>query len=91
MSQHELIKMIEILAEWEALQLKAKKEADAIRDRIKETMLNLNTEELFAGTYVIRWTPVRSCRFDTTAFRSEYSALYQQFTKQINSRRFTIT
>ena len=91
MSKNELVAKIEALNEWEALMEEAKAEADAIRDSIKAEMLERGTEELIAGSYIIRWTSVLTNRFDSTGFKKIYGDLYKAFTKQINSRRFSIT
>ena len=91
MSKNELIAKIEALNAWEALMEDAKAEADAIRDSIKQEMLDRDVEELTAGAYIIRWTSVLSNRFDTTGFKKVYGDLYKAFTKQITSRRFSIS
>lgn len=91
MSKNELIAKIEALNAWEALMEDAKAEADAIRDSIKLEMLDREVEELTAGAYIIRWTSVISNRFDTTGFKKVYGDLYKAFTKQTNSRRFSIS
>ena len=91
MSKNELIAKIEALNAWEALMEDAKAEADAIRDSIKQEMLDRDVEELTAGAYIIRWTSVLSNRFDTTGFKKAYADLYKTFTKQTNSRRFSIS
>ena len=90
MSRNELITTIEQLKEWEAILEEAQTEVEALRDCIKAQMLERGTEELQAGTYIIRWTSVLSNRFDSTAFKKEYAELYQSFIKQVASRRFTI-
>ena len=91
MSMNELIAKIEALNAWEALMEEAKAEADAIRDSIKQEMLDRDVEELTAGAYIIRWTSVLSNRFDTTGFKKVYGDLYKAFTKQTSSRRFSIS
>ena len=91
MSRNELIAKIEALNEWEAVIEEAKAEADAIRDSIKQEMLERDTEELTAGQYIVRYTPVVTNRFDTAAFKKTYGDLYKAFTKQSASRRFTIS
>ena len=91
MSKNELIAKIEALNAWEALMEEAKAEADAIRDSIKQEMLDRDVEELTAGAYIIRWTSVLSNRFDTTNFKKVYGDLYKAFTKQTSSRRFSIS
>ena len=91
MSTNELITKIEKLNEWEALIEEAKAEAEAIRDEIKQTMLERDTEELEAGAYIIRWTSILTQRFDTTNFKKAHSDLYKEFLRQTASRRFTIS
>ena len=90
MSKNELIAKIEALNEWEALMEEAKAEAEAIRDSIKAEMMEREVEELVAGQYIVRWTSVLSQRFDSTAFKKVMPDIYKNFTKQVNSRRFTI-
>ena len=90
MTKNELITKIEALNAYEELIEKAKAEADAIRDSIKEEMLNNDTEEMEVGTYIIRWTSVLSNRFDSTSFKKVHGDLYKAFTKQVTSRRFSI-
>ena len=91
MSKNELVAKIEALNEWEAVIEEAKAEAEAIRDSIKQEMMERDTEELTAGKYIVRWTSVLSSRFDTTSFKKVYGDLYKAFTKQSASRRFTIS
>lgn len=91
MTKAEMIAKIEALNEWEILMEEAKAEADAIRDSLKAEMMERETEELIAGSYIIRWTSVLSNRFDTTGFKKMYGDLYKAFTKQSASRRFSIS
>ena len=91
MSRNDLIAKIEALNEWEALLEEAKAEAEAIRDSIKQEMLERDTEELVAGPYIVRYANILTNRFDTTGFKKAYGDLYKAFTKQSASRRFTIS
>ena len=91
MSKMELIAKVELLNEYEAMIEELKNEAEAVRDSIKAEMMERETEELIAGSYIIRWTSVLSNRFDSTAFKKVYSDLYKAFTKQSASRRFSIS
>ena len=76
----------------EALSVKeAKAEAEALRDEIKQEMLNRDTDELEAGQYIVRWTSVLSQRFDTTAFKKVMPEVYKAYIKQVSSRRFSIS
>ena len=91
MTKVEMIEKIEALKEWEELMEEAKVEVEAIRDSLKAEMMERDTEELIAGSYIIRWTSVLSNRFDTTGFKKMYGDLYKAFTKQSASRRFSIS
>ena len=91
MSQNEMISKIEALNEWEALMEEARAEAEAIRDSIKAEMMAQGVEEMEAGKFIIRWTPILSNRFDSTAFKKIYGDLYKAYTKQVSSRRFTVS
>ena len=91
MSTHELTAQIESLRALEELIEEAKAEAENLRDAIKQEMLNRDTEELSAGQYIVRWTSVLSQRFDTTAFKKVMPEVYKAYTKQVSSKRFTIS
>ena len=91
MSTAELTSKIESLRELEDLLEEVKAEAEALRDEIKQEMLNRNTEELEAGQYIVRWTSVLSQRFDSTAFKRVMPEVYKAYIKQISSKRFTIS
>ena len=90
MSSIEISEKIRALKEWEEVIAEAQAEAEAIKDSIKAEMSARQVEELEADTFIVRWTSVLSNRFDTTAFKREHNDLYQQFTKQTTSRRFSI-
>ena len=91
MSKFELLAKIELLNKYEAMIEEMKAEADAVRDAIKAEMTERDTEELIAGQYIIRWTSVLSNRFDSTGFKRVCPKLYKAYTKQVSSRRFTIS
>ena len=90
MSTNQIMKKIETLLEWEQIMEEAKAEAEALRDEIKQEMVNRNTEELTVGQYIVRWTSVLSQRFDSTAFKKVMPEIYKAYTKQVASRRFSI-
>ena len=91
MSTKELTKKIESLRDLESLIEEAQAEAETLRDEIKSEMMLRDVEEMTIGQYIIRWTSVLSNRFDTTGFKKAYGDLYKSYTKQIASRRFTIS
>ena len=91
MSTKELTAQIESLRALEELIEEAKAEAETLRDAIKQEMLLLDTEEITAGQYIVRWTSVLSQRFDTTAFKKVMPEVYKAYIKQVSSKRFTIS
>lgn len=82
---------IERLREWETIQAEAAQEVENLKDLIKATMLAQETEELEVGTHIVRWTTTLSNRFDTTAFKKVMPDVYKAYTRQVTSRRFTIS
>ena len=91
MSKIELLAKIELLNRYEAMMEEIKAEADTIRNAIKAEMEAREVEELVAGQYIVRYTSVLSNRFDSTAFKKVMPEIYKAYTKQVSSRRFTIS
>ncbi|MBQ9662140.1 MAG: hypothetical protein IJV40_03175 [Oscillospiraceae bacterium] len=91
MSEKNLVSVIESLKEWEALAEEAAAMVDSLKDQIKAEMTARNVEELEAGQYIARFTTVLSNRFDSTAFKKVMPDVYKAYTKQVSSRRFSIT
>lgn len=63
-------------------------EIAAIEDTIKSFMGE--REEVIAGAFKIRWTEVKSSRFDSKAFKATHSELYQQYSRETITRRFSV-
>lgn len=91
MSKIELLAKIELLNKYEATMEDLKVEADTIRNTIKAEMDAREVEELIAGQYIVRYTAVLSNRFDSTAFKKVMPEIYKAYTKQVSSRRFSIS
>ena len=91
MSKIELLAKIELLNKYETMMEEIKTEADSIRNAIKAEMEAREVEELIAGQYIVRYTSVLSNRFDSTAFKKVMPEIYKAYTKQVSSRRFTIS
>ncbi len=91
MATNEMLNKVETLIEYEAAIEELKAEAEEIRNIIKEEMNARNTEELEIGTHIVRFTSVLTSRFDTKAFKEKMGEdIYNAFTKQISSKRFSI-
>ena len=91
MSKIELLAKIELLNKYEAMMEEMKSQAAAIRNEIKAEMDAHDLEEMIAGQYIIRYTSVLSNRFDSTAFKRVMPEIYKAYTKQVSSRRFSIS
>ena len=91
MSKIELLAKIELLNKYKAMMEEIKTETDSIRNSIKAEMEAREVEELIAGQYIVRYTSVLSNRFDSTAFKKVMPEIYKAYTKQVSSRRFTIS
>lgn len=65
-------------------------EMESIKDELKRELETRNTEELTTALYKVRYTTVKMRRFDGTAFKKVYGELYNQFTKETITRRFSI-
>ncbi len=90
MNKDELLKQVKTLKELKVMAEELQAEITAIEDSIKAEMTEQNVSELQVDVFKIRWTTVVSNRFDTSAFKKVYMDLYNQFTKQSETKRFTI-
>lgn len=91
MSMNEMESKIAEMQELDKLAQEAKEAADSIRDEIKAVMLNEDTSEMIVGRFIVRWTEILSNRFDSTAFKKVMPDVYKAYTRQIASRRFTVS
>ena len=91
MAKNELLKKIELLNEYEALLEELKAEADEIRNDLKAEMEARNVEEMEVDQYIVRFRSVLTTRFDTKRFKEAMGEdVYNAFTKQVASKRFSI-
>lgn len=90
MSTNELTSKVRELKELKAMAEELAAEITAIEDAIKGELLARGTDEMQVDVFKIRWTTVKSKRFDTVAFRQTHSELYDQFTRQTVSKRFCV-
>jgi predicted phage-related endonuclease len=65
-------------------------ELQAIADALKAELDSRNTEELTVDIFKVRYNKIQSSRFDAAAFKATHKALYAQYTKTVEARRFTI-
>lgn len=72
------------------INIKMKRSDSNIQDAIKAEMSARGTEEIIVDVFKVRWTVVKSNRFDTKAFKATHAELYRQYTKETETRRFTV-
>lgn len=90
MSEQNLREAIKNYKELQRLAEELEQEMEAAKDSIKAELAARGVDELTAGEYKVRYTAVKSSRFDTTAFRKAMPDLAAQFTKSVESRRFSV-
>ena len=90
MSTNEIAKKIRELKELQALIEEAQAEAEAIKDDLKAYMIETGTDEVSVDVFKIRYATVKGSRFDTAAFKKTHADLYAQYTRQTETRRFTV-
>lgn len=93
MNSTEMKEAIEQLREYEELAKELSDLIDGLKDSLKAEMIARDCEELEVAdsSYIIRYTSVISSRFDSTAFKKVMPDIYKAYTKQVSSRRFTIS
>lgn len=90
MGTNELQKKVNELKELKELKEELQAEINRIEEELKAECEKQQTEELKAGVFKIRYKTIQSTRFDTNAFKKAHSDLYDLFTKQTVSRRFSV-
>ena len=90
MTTNEITARVRELKELQALIEEATAEAEAIKDKLKVHMTAQGAEEMTVDIFKIRYTTVKSSRFDTSAFKKTHADLYSQYTKQTETRRFSV-
>jgi Cdc6-like AAA superfamily ATPase len=86
-------KVLSELKQYNQMKKELEAEISKLQDTCKEYMTENELSELFNDdkSIVARYTEVISNRFDTTAFKkSEWSELYQEYSKKVTSMRFTL-
>lgn len=90
MTNIEMLNKIRELKELEALISEAEKDAESIKDELKAEMTEQGVDELQVDIFKIRYKTVVNSRFDSKSFKATHAELYDQYTKQTESRRFTV-
>lgn len=65
--------------------------ADDLRTEIKVTMEDRQTDEIRTGGFIVRWKEIVSRRLDGTALKKALPDVWQTYSKETCSKRFTVT
>lgn len=90
LSQNELTIKVRELKELKLMADELAAEITTLEDTIKAEMTARDTAEIVVGVFKVRWTPVVSQRFDSSAFKATHAELYKQYSRQVETRRFSI-
>lgn len=90
MNTNELSAKLRKLKKLQAKAEELEAEITAIQNEIKEEMEARGTEEMTVDVFKVRWKPVTSMRFDSTAFKRTHGDLYTQYSRPVTCRRFQV-
>lgn len=90
MSERMLLNRIKKYKDLEAQRTAIEKEMEALKADLLADMQENGLEEQRAGNWVIRWTRVFTNRLDSKALKAELPELAARFSRQTESRRFSI-
>lgn len=90
MSNLELTNTLRELKELKAMQEELQAEIDSLQDKIKAYMTAQAVDTLAVDIFKVSYKEVKSTRFDSTAFKKTHTDLYNLFTKETVSKRFTV-
>lgn len=90
MSTVEITSKIESIKTLQAMIDELTAEMESVKDEVKREMETQGVEEMTVSCFKVRYKAVTSSRFDSTAFKKTHADLYEQYTKQTTSRRFSI-
>ena len=90
MSTQAIYEAVKAYKEYQRMMEELESEMEAVKDTIKAELSRQGVDELTAGEYKVRWTAVKSSRFDAAAFRKEMPDLAEQFTRSVETKRFSV-
>lgn len=90
MTERQIENRIKKLQAIEAQQKELEAQAEALKAEIKADLEEKGINELQTKNFIIRWKSVISNRLDSKALKAAFPDIYNQFTRQSESRRFTV-
>ena len=90
MTNKQLDNRVKKLQELEAQQRELEKQAEAIRTELKADLESKGEEEHDTGSFIIRWKEIITRRLDSKALKAALPDVFESFSRESSSRRFTI-
>ena len=82
--------VIKELKEYETLQEQLKKEVEQLKAQAIEYLAEHGVDEVTTSEGKVTYREVLSKRFDTTSFKKDFMDVYEEYTRQTSSMRFTL-
>ena len=90
MTKKELASVVAEYKEYKALLKETEAEVERLEKKMKAELERKNVTELEIAGSIIRNTVVVSKRFDSKGFKEAEPSLYEAWTKETESRRFSV-
>lgn len=90
-TEERMLKKVKELKELEKQIAELQEEVDDIKAEIKLKLESNNLSEMQVDIFTIRYTAYTSQRFDSKTFKKDHEDLYNQYTKETKSKRFSIS
>ena len=90
MTKKDLLDTIQTYNEYKAILKEAEAEMAKAEEALKKEMTKKGVDSLEIGDFKVRWTPMVSARFDSKGFKAAMPELYKEWTKEVESRRFSV-
>ena len=91
MGQNELLATVTELRGLRNMAAELQDEIEALEDIVKAEMTAQGVDKLFIGDCKVTWTEYQQTRFDSQTFKAKNEKLYEQYSKTIKARRFTVS
>ena len=90
MTNKQLDNRIKKLQGIEAQVKELEKEAESIRAELKADLESKGEDEHHTGNFIIRWKEIITRRLDSTALKNTLPDVFDAYSRESSSRRFTI-
>lgn len=90
MTNKQLDNRVKKIQALEAQVKKLEKEAEAIRAEIKADLESKGEDEHNTGSFIIRWKEIITSRLDSKALKAALPDVFNAYSRESSSRRFTI-